>query len=202
MIIGLASLSPQVGKTTVSQFLKKKHGFIHTEMSDPIIILAEKYFGFNGDKSDPAQRKILQDIGLMGKGLDPTMWLYHTIGLARRKKWGLATNDLISPSFLFYYNLKDIRKSIAEKGIEGFMEGANVVIGGIRSPGEADEISSMGGKVFLIVKNEEELNRKNDKNIHEVESHLFEYGKFEKVLINDGSFEELYNLVEKEMLGE
>jgi hypothetical protein len=57
MLIGLASLSPQVGKTTVANYLKRQHGFIHSEMSDPISILAKRFFGYNGDKSDPNQRE-------------------------------------------------------------------------------------------------------------------------------------------------
>jgi len=196
MLIGVASLYPQVGKSEVVNHLKRKHGFINTEMSDAISIIAEKFFGYNGDKSDPAQRKILQDLGLMGKGLYPTMWFYHSLGLARRRKWGLSTDSLVSPSFLFHYNLQPIMEEIKEKGIDKFMEGANVVIGGVRSSGEADEILKIGGKVILVIKDEKELIDSIREN-HKVESQLKGYGKFSKVIVNNGTLEDLYNTVDK-----
>ena len=194
MLIGLASLKPQTGKSTIAQFLKKKYGFIHTEMSDAISLLADKYFGYNSDeKSDSKQRMILQELGIMGKRIDPTMWLYHAIGLARRKKWGLAVDTLISPSFLFYYHLNPIKEEIHEKGIDSFMEGAHVVVGGIRSPGEADEILKIGGHVYLISR-DEELNLKNQ---HKVETELSGYKYFTDIIDNNGTIEELYALFEK-----
>ena len=190
MLIGLSSLMPQVGKSEIVKHLKKKHGFINTEMSDAICIIAEKFFGFNGDKSDPLQRKILQDLGLMGKTIHPTMWLYHALGLARRRKWGLP-NDLISPSFLFYYHLQPMMNEIGEKGIDSFMEGKNVVIGGIRSPEEADEILKIGGKVYLVVRKQQELIDK-ARNPHKIESELAEYERFTKIIINNGTLKDLY----------
>jgi len=186
MLIGLSSLQPKVGKSEIVLYLKKKYGFINTEMSDAICIIAEKFFGFNGDKSDPAQRKILQDIGYMGKQINPTMWFYHALGLARRKKWGLPTKNLIAPSFLFYYNLQPIMDELEEKGINQFMESADVVIGGIRSPGEADEILKVGGKVFLVARDTGAHHE-----MHEVEKQLSRYSKFTGVIENNGTIEEL-----------
>ena len=59
MLIGLASTSPRVGKTTAALALKKELDFLYMEMSEPVSMLAKKFFGFNGDKSDPNQRRIL-----------------------------------------------------------------------------------------------------------------------------------------------
>jgi len=193
MLIGLASLRPQVGKTTIAHYLKRQHGFTHVEMSDPISILAEKFFGYNGDKSDPNQRKILQELGMMGKRIDPTIWIYNTIGLARRKMWGLESSSLISPTFLFYYNVQSTRKEIIEKGIDSFLEHKNLVIGGIRSPDEADEIVKIGGKVLCIVRDimeEKEIDK------HPVENQLYGYRSFYKIIYNNGTIEYLNNAVE------
>lgn len=209
MLIGVSSLQPQVGKSEVVNHLKRKHGFINTEMSDAICIIAEKFFGFNGDKSDPAQRKILQDLGFMGKQHYPTMWFYHALGLARRKKWGLATDSLISPSFLLHYNLQPIMEEIEEKGIDEFMEGGDIVMGGVRSPGEADEILKVGGKVYLVVRETGEhetkikaVMDKIDKGVHAVESQLAHYEKFTGVIYNDGTIEELQQKIDSIIKGE
>lgn len=193
MLIGLSSFKPQVGKTEVLKRLKKEHGFINTEMSDAICIIAEKFFGYNGNKLDPLQRKILQDLGLMGKTVNPTMWIYHALGLARRKKWGLQ-NSLISPSFLFYYNLQPIIYEIETKGIDSFMEGGDVVIGGVRSPSEANEIIKIGGRVYLITRGSEDSQCYEKQ--HAVESELIGYDKFSGIIENNGTLEELYAKVD------
>ena len=193
MLIGLSSHEPQVGKSSIVKFLKKNHDFINTEMSDAICILADKFFGYNGDKSDTAQRKILQDIGFMGKCIDPTIWIYHALGLARRRKWGLV-NDFISPSFLFHYHIQPMKDEISSKGIEEFMEGGDVVIGGIRSPSEADEIIKMGGKVYLVTR--DPGHAQYAKKQHAVESELIGYDGFSGVIENKGTLEELYETVD------
>ena len=190
MLIGTCSLTPRVGKTTVAQYLKKEKGFLHGELNEPIIVLAEKFFGYNGDKLDPVQRKKLQDIGLMGKGLYPEIWLYHTLGLVRRKMWGIGPT--ISPSFLFFYHYVDIVKQIEEKGVNKFLEGNDVVLGGIRSPSEAEEIKKMGGYVILVSNNR----ISEEKTLHPVENELSNY-KFETTIENNGSFEELYSKIDE-----
>jgi hypothetical protein len=189
MLIGLSSLRPQVGKSTVANALKREHGFLHAEMSDPIVVLAERFFGYDNElKGDPAQRRILQELGLMGKTIDPTIWLYHTIGLARRKKWGLAIESMISPTFLYYYALQNIKEEIANVGVDDFLEGADLVIGGVRSPDEADEISKIGGKVFLITMPEKENQTAEQ---HAVENALDGYTNFTGFVNNNGTIEDL-----------
>jgi hypothetical protein len=185
MLIGTASLKPQVGKTAVADILKKDFGFLHAEMSDPIAILAEKFFGYNGDKSDPNQRRILQEIGIMGKKIDPTIWFYATLSLARRRKWGLSS-DLVSPTFLFYYNVKGTREEILKNGFNNYFKGSDVVIGGIRSPDEADEILKLEGKVYRIDRNNDA-----DAMSHPVENALSGYNRFSGIIKNDGTLEDL-----------
>lgn len=155
MLIGLCSKKPQVGKTTIANHLKKSHDFIVVETSEPIASLAEKFLGYNGIKSDPDQRFILQQLGLCWKSIDPTIWIYASLSMAKRKMWGLATDGLTSsPSFLYYYNIKADRIEIKEKGINNFFridgDVKNVVISGIRSKEETKEISDLGGKNIFI----------------------------------------------------
>jgi len=194
MLIGLSSFEPQVGKSLAANYFRKKHGFIDTEMSDAICIIAEKFFGYNGDKADPSQRKILQDLGLMGKNIHPTIWFYHAIGLARRKKWGLSSESFISPSFLFYYNLQPMIEEIEKKGIDEFMEGEDVIMGGVRGPKEADEILKIGGKVYVVTRDDGKT--KYAQQQHEVESKLVGYDKFTGVIENNGTIEELYEKID------
>jgi hypothetical protein len=81
MLIGIASVKPQVGKSTTSEYLERKYGFTGSECSDFIVYLAKKYFGFNGNKLDPDQRKVLQHVGIMGRDIDPVLWIYYSLSL-------------------------------------------------------------------------------------------------------------------------
>jgi hypothetical protein len=187
MLIGLAGISKQCGKSEVVYHLKKHHGFISTEMSDAICIIAEKFFGYDNDKkSEEKHRRILQNIGYAAKQMDSTIWIYHALGLARRRKWGLPIDGLISTSFLYYYHIPAVKKEIQEKGIDEFMEGSNIVIGGIRSPEEANEILKIGGKVYLVSRGEQ------IDSDHKVESELIGYENFTGIIDNNGSLDDLY----------
>jgi len=84
MLLGLCSLKPQVGKSTVSEYLVAKHRYTSVEMSEAIEFMAKKFFGYNGNKKDDSQRKILQEIGIMAKTIDPVYWVHQA--LARIEK--------------------------------------------------------------------------------------------------------------------
>lgn len=189
MLIGVSSLVPRVGKSTVADYLKTKHGFLCGELSEPVIVLAEKFFGYNGNKLDPDQRKILQEVGLMGKTIDPTIWFYQTLNLLRRRVWGMQIS--ISPTFLFHYNLVSTRDEINKDGISDFFNGESVVLSGIRSPLEADEIKKLGGKIMLISNPRIPV----DANVHPVENQLYNYD-FDINIINESTIEKLYETVD------
>ena len=190
MLIGISSIKPQVGKTEAALFLKKNMGFIHVEMSDSISIIAEKFFGYNGNKSDNKQRKILQDIGYLGKQIDPTIWIYHSLNIALRKKRGLPEN-MIVPSFLFYYNMNYTKKEICKNGFDNFFgTPCNVVLGGVRSEAEANEIVKLGGRVLLINRDGNDNTSSN----HIVESELMHY-EFNDIIYNNGSLDDFYEKI-------
>lgn len=214
-LIAFASLRPQVGKTTAGNYIADKYNYEELEMSDPIVYLAKKFFGFNGDKNDPSQRLILQKLGLTGKEIDSTIWFYFS--LLKREMSPTEYDGLAH--FLMNVFRARLKENGIEKGMPRTFNNRNRVVGydeiedryifedtdppngiiinGIRSPLEADEVLSLGGAVYLIKRDLE----KDKSPSHEVESQLEGYGKFTKIIYNNGSIEDLYLSLD-EIIGE
>jgi hypothetical protein len=189
MIIGLCSLVPQVGKTTCAEYLQKNHRFIHLEMSGVIVKFCEKYLGYNGNKSDPKQRKILQEVGLAWKSIYPDIWLYHNLAEKFHSYSSLKEYD---PTIENYFKFKE---NILKMGIVYYFGESSIVISGIRSEGESDSIKQLGGKVFLI-----ERPIKVEGGSHKVENGLSNYKKFDEIIKNEGTIEDLYKKIENKIL--
>lgn len=64
----------QVGKTTAADHLVARHGFRKYALADPIKRIAAEAFGWDGAK-DERGRRILQEIGTVGRNYDPDLWL-------------------------------------------------------------------------------------------------------------------------------
>ncbi len=64
----------QVGKTTAADHLVARHGFVKYALADPIKRIAEHAFGWDGAK-DASGRRLLQEIGTVGRHYDPELWL-------------------------------------------------------------------------------------------------------------------------------
>lgn len=64
----------QVGKTTAADRLVARHGFVKHALADPIKSIARNAFGWDGRK-DPAGRRLLQEIGSVGRRYEPRLWL-------------------------------------------------------------------------------------------------------------------------------
>jgi hypothetical protein len=64
----------QVGKTTAADYLVRRHGFVKYALADPIKEIATTGFGWDGAK-DERGRRLLQEIGTVGRNYDPEMWL-------------------------------------------------------------------------------------------------------------------------------
>jgi len=184
MLLGLCSLRPQVGKTTVSEYLVSKYGYTSVEMSSTIENMAKKYFGYNGNKEDRSQRKMLQDIGLMAKTIDPHYWLYQAVSRVDKRFFGIK-NDKYIIDYEEMSNLRNILKT--NKSIIP----ENTIISGVRSPDEAEEIIYLGGKVCLISRGEVI-----DANEHKVESQLAGWDRYSFVIENNGTIEELYSKID------
>jgi len=200
MLIGFCSLQPQVGKTTASEYLVREKKFLHVETNEAIVHLSTWFFGYNGNKKDPQQRKILQEIGLAGKNIDPAIWTYQALNLAKRRIVGLAIE--VKPIILYYFNLIGVKESIKKDGLDKFLEGNSVVLSGIRNPGEADAIKEVGGKVVLIKKGNLSLDTIIKEEYHPVESQLLEYKNFDHIIQNDGTIEDMCKKIDDIVEGE
>jgi dephospho-CoA kinase len=64
----------QVGKTTAADYLARRHGFVKYALADPIKEIATAGFGWDGTKDDRG-RRLLQEIGTVGRNYDPEVWL-------------------------------------------------------------------------------------------------------------------------------
>ena len=185
MFIGLASVKPQVGKSTVANYLMERHRFCGTECSDPVVYIAKKYFGFNGNKHNPQQRLILQKVGLMGKEIEPTLWLYYS----------LMFNGPSPPyTFMDWEKYTNFKKKCLSDGVERTLGYPSIYIGGVRSPDEADEVLKLGGQVWLVRRKAVE---NSEVSKHKVENQLSSYDKFTAIINNDGTINELYQKVEE-----
>lgn len=64
----------QVGKTSAADHLVRRHGFRKYALADPIKEIARDAFGWDGAKDEPG-RRLLQEIGSVGRAYDPEIWL-------------------------------------------------------------------------------------------------------------------------------
>lgn len=184
MIIGICSFSPQVGKTTCAKYLRDSHNFEYVEMSDQIIRFSTKYLGYNGNKSDPKQRKILQDVGKLWKDIYPDIWLYHN--LAGKFEASLKRN--YDPTF---YQYKTYKEGFLKLGVSCYFYNG-IVVSGIRSSAEANAIKELGGRVYLVDRDIEVVGEK-----HPVESELYGYQNFDGLLANIDDIVNFYKIIEK-----
>ena len=69
----------QVGKTTAADHLVHRHGFVKYALADPIKEIARRDFDWDGEK-DERGRRLLQDIGTVGRGYDRDVWLRRLEG--------------------------------------------------------------------------------------------------------------------------
>lgn len=64
----------QVGKTTAADRLVAAYGFEKDALAAPIKAIAARSFGWDGRK-DVAGRRLLQELGTVGRHYDPDIWL-------------------------------------------------------------------------------------------------------------------------------
>lgn len=64
----------QVGKTTAADYLVSHYAFKKYALADPIKRIAVERFGWDGEK-DRRGRRLLQEIGTVGRNYDPVLWL-------------------------------------------------------------------------------------------------------------------------------
>lgn len=66
----------QVGKTTAADRLVERHGFVKYALAAPIKEIARTGFEWDGRK-DARGRRLLQEIGTVGRNYAPDIWLDH-----------------------------------------------------------------------------------------------------------------------------
>ncbi|MGH7566618.1 MAG: hypothetical protein ACREK2_07290 [Gemmatimonadota bacterium] len=64
----------QVGKTTAADRLVDRHGFVQYALATPIKEIARSDFGWD-DRKDARGRRLLQEIGTVGRHYDRDLWL-------------------------------------------------------------------------------------------------------------------------------
>lgn len=72
----------QVGKTTCADHLVRRYGFVKHALADPIKEIARESFGWDGSKNVRG-RRLLQELGTVGRHYDPDIWLDRLAGKLR-----------------------------------------------------------------------------------------------------------------------
>lgn len=196
-LLGIASINPQVGKTTICEYIKIKYNYLHIEISEAVSYIARDFLGYNGNKSNMYEREKLQEIGYLLKKFYPDIWIYHTINLLEIKDAGetyIYRKEYPSTCFSFFEYQK-IKKEIRTMGIKNFtnyyLNGKNIVIGGIRSIAEAEEIKKLNGKIILVKRENKEINN------HPVENELIGYNNFDFIIENNKTIKDLYQEIDR-----
>ncbi|MGH7562970.1 MAG: hypothetical protein ACREK5_00900 [Gemmatimonadota bacterium] len=84
----------QVGKTTAADRLVAAYGFEKDALAAPIKAIATGSFGWDGRK-DTRGRRLLQDLGTVGRNYDPEIWLKRLADrIAVRRPARLVVDDL------------------------------------------------------------------------------------------------------------
>jgi len=188
MLIGIASGCPLVGKTTCSDYLVDKYDFISIEMSLPVMFLANHLFGYDLVKKpkDSKNRKILQTVGYLMKQIEPTYWLYLALNLVsryRKRDYNYNINSLSHEAFTY-------SKTYFCSNFNNHFKENNIVICGIRSKQEVEEIQKMNGKVFFIKRKTDEVNN------HPVETDLNDFNGFDEIIDNNSTIDDFYKKID------
>jgi dephospho-CoA kinase len=175
MLIGFG-ISKQVGKDTVSKYLKERYGFIQRAFADPLKKACKIIFCLDEDQVNGDLKEVIDE------------------------RWNLTPRQLmqIVGTDLFRNKLTEIIPSLDHsiwlKNFEFWYEKNkryNVVVSDVRFLNEVELIKKLGGKVIKI-------NRDNNlkRDVHSSEIELENYKDFDYVIDNIGTFEELYKKVD------
>lgn len=152
----------RVGKTTAADHLVAEHGFVKLALADPIKEIARRDFGWGGAK-DVRGRRLLQEIGDVGRNYDPDVWLER---LAARIAAGGAPRVAVD----------DVR---LEREVELLRDLGFTVALVTRSPGLVTGLPPDASRLD-----------------HATETGL-ENARLDLVIANDGTFEELYEQLDR-----
>lgn len=204
-LIAIAS-SKQQGKSSITNFLVKNHDFISYSFANPMKRGLQEMFGFTneqlwGDEEEKEKiddrwgisaRRALQIVGTdlfqfdIQNHLKPEEQGFKDIG---RKIW-------VHKFKLWLKETERIHKlNFIESKVAGLINGEipelRIVVDDLRFIHEYNEIKNLGGEIWRVTR----PNKGNiDNHLSETEHNAI---KEDKLLINDGSLEELYEKIQK-----
>jgi hypothetical protein len=181
LLIGLAAHAPGSGKSTVASLLIKK-GFTLIPFAKPLKAMAEVFLLHLGTLSpEDIQRVVYQDRSEVIPGINVTArHLLQTLGT----EWG---RQRICPDVWLQCWANTARFSL-ECGIP-------VVVDDVRFPNEADLVTSMGGRLWLIERPGSEEAAQASL-AHASEGGLKGHPGISAVIPNDRGLDDLFSLVE------
>ena len=181
-IVGTAG----VGKSTVTQLLEYRYGFVTFNFADELKLILNKWFGIPLDvlfgpseRKDARTRTLMQQIGTeFGRAHDPDMW----VRLFMRRLHTYVTTG-IDPLGLV-------------TAITTQMHPPRISVGDVRFPNEAEVISTLpGGHVIRIIKDKPvtspDLSSEHRQHASETSQNLIHLDHVEHTLFNDGSIDQL-----------
>jgi hypothetical protein len=190
MIIGLSGHKGS-GKDLVAAYLVKEHGFERKAFADPLKRSVAALFNIPFSDVDKLKMndKILVGIGMIGEP-EYDQWIQHMgyQALSWREllqRYGTeAHRDVFGVDFWLEYTLP----------LGGYYPGRAIVVSDVRFENEANRIKELGGFVWFI-------DRPSVFPGHDLHtSEVFDFDE-DWVVINDGTIEELYEEVEKALMG-
>jgi hypothetical protein len=175
VIIGIGG-GIDAGKTTVSEYLQDKYGFIEENFSDPIKDMLSAMGLDEYDISGPGKEEPNHEI-LCGK---TPRFAMRTLGT----EWG---RGFISSGVWTMHWVRRAQMMLSE--------GHSVVEAGTRFPDEVNTLRGLGGKLWYIEKLEAEKNNKD----HVSELHnIRQYA--DHIIVNNGTLADLYRSVDAVLL--
>jgi hypothetical protein len=182
MLIALISHAPRSGKTSAARHLEEKHGFQVLSLAEPIKQMALVFlqeFGLDlatAHKHTYLDREsVIPGVGVTGRHI------LQTLGT----EWGRL--QLGSEIWLECWR----RRALAH-----LESGQSVVVDDARFVNEVDAVLRLGGQAWLIHRPGSEQNAGSAVD-HASEGNLKNYLRFTHVLVNDGTFDEFLDMVDK-----
>lgn len=172
-IIGLYSPAQGSGKSTIAQILKNKHGYECVSFAGPLKQMCLAFFEGMGYSKEQACHLIYnKDYVLPGLNITVRK-IMQTIGT----DWGREIID------------NDVWVKIWQMRISQF---ALVSVDDVRFENEARAVKDMGGQLWKVIRPGVQ-----NTDTHKSEGRLDQWDEFDRIVVNDGSMEQL----EEQVLG-
>lgn len=171
MLIGLGH-KMRVGKTTIANYLIREHGFKEVCFATALKECCRAVFGFTDE----------QLYGSL-KSVDDPYW-----GIPPGRVLQTVGTDLFRNHFREDVWIKALMKAIATN------PQANWVVHDVRFKNEAKALLSRGGFVFKVVRQRAYDPSRDHNHVSEVD--LDDFIEWSGIIVNDGTFNELYDQVD------